>query len=238
MVPAWSHLDHRLLRALAELRIRVLETFGASDLVRARSILLSTALATDADRFIFIDSDIVATAEDIRELVHSPKVDESNAVSGCYLGAPDSLAVEPEAKVADLFGGTRFTPMVCGGLGFAAVHRSAIERIRDHLPQLHDEDTGVRWYPFFLPGIVEHQESADYLAEDISFWYRLRASGIRLWLDTHLVVGHVKETVWMPQAGKHGKNFTVTADARETKPKSSAPGVVRDDTGLLRRAET
>src|SRR5258708_5916110 len=98
---------------------------GCSDLPRARSQLLTDGLATDAERFLLIDSDMAPSPRDITELAESGMVDRSNAVSGCYLNRPGALAAAVARQVAfDIQGEPRFIAMDGAGLGFASVHRS------------------------------------------------------------------------------------------------------------------
>jgi hypothetical protein len=121
LIPAYSHIDHRLVRVLRGLGIPYMELYGCSDLVKARSSLLSEALKTDADRFLLIDSDILPSAEDVMALAESPKLDQSNAVCGCYVtGQVDHLAAYAANGPVELGGKERFVEMIVGGLGFAA----------------------------------------------------------------------------------------------------------------------
>lgn len=207
LIPAYTHIDWRLLAVLKEVGLTVLDVHGSSDLVRTRSRLLSRALSCDADRFVFIDSDIIPTARDLVELVESPMLDAENAVSGCYVVRETTLASQPEADSVELFGRERFVPMFLGGMGFAAVHRAPIEKIRAQLPRLDDATAG-QWYPFFLPLVVSEEDHHEYLADDYSFWWRVRLTGTKLWLDTHLVVGHVKKSIWLPKEGVPGENYS------------------------------
>jgi hypothetical protein len=220
LIPVYSHLAHQLAQALAHVGVPRNEIFGVSDLVRARSVLLSDALETDAQRFVFLDADVVPTPQDLHDLIHSSKVDQNNAVSGCYLSRPDQLAVQSAVDTVELFGDQRFVPMLWAGMGFASVHRAAVERVRASLPRVEGEDN-TSWYPFFLPMVLEHPADeatvgfTEYLAEDLSFWWRLRQVGVSLWIDTHLVVGHAKASIWRPEEGEVGSNYTVSHRASD-----------------------
>jgi len=216
LIPAYSHVDHRLLRVLRRLGLPHLEVFGCSDLVRARSGLVSDGLQTEADRFVFIDADILPSEDDVVQLAESNKLDAHNAVSGCYEFRPGKLAAQCEDDDPTLFCPERFTPLLVAGMGFAVVHRDAVERVRTSLPQLED-DTQKIWYPFFLPAVVQQQTTdglmQEYLPEDYSFWWRLRLAQTNLWLDTHLIVGHVKQSVWKPIENVDGKNYSWASGA-------------------------
>jgi hypothetical protein len=82
LIPAYSHIDWRLLESLRKLGIPYIHVHGCSDLVRARSRLLGDGMRTQADRFLFIDSDTVATPDEIVRLAESERLSETSAVSG------------------------------------------------------------------------------------------------------------------------------------------------------------
>jgi len=202
LVPASSHLDARLLDALRRTKIRYLQVIGCSDLPRARSRLLADGMKTGAETFLFIDSDVVPTAEDIIRLIDSPKLSADSAVSGCYLARTNHVAAVPlDSPELHIGGEPRFVRGIVAGMGFAAVTRPLVERMNQAEPVVRDS-TGELWNPLFLPFVmqIEHEGESlrEYVPEDYSFWWRLRAAGGTLWLDTHLCVGHVKPTVLMP----------------------------------------
>jgi|GEM_PF-3843001 len=205
LIPAFSHVHWRLAEALRKAHMPIIMVHGCSDLVRARSRLLCDALKTRADTFLFIDADIMATPEQLLELAQSKKVDEFNCVTGCYFVRPGHLAAvpnDPEAEI-HIFGDERYLPAVVAGMGFAAVHRSTIEKIRASEPVVRDPG-GDEWTPFFLPFVLKHEVDGEvvneYVPEDYSFWWRIKmAAKAQLWLDTALPVGHVKENVLMPK---------------------------------------
>ena len=206
LIPAYSHIDWRLQKVLETVGIRCLPTYGCSDLVKARSRLLTDGLATDADRFLFLDADVIPTPEDILQLLESPRLSEDSAVSGCYLVREGRLAAVPETNQVRLFSEPRFVPCAAAGLGISVVHRASIERVRASLPTIVDEDTArgpVAWHPYYVPVILEQKEGYRYLADDYSFWWRLNVVGVNLWLDTHVVVGHAKSALLKPSKDAH-----------------------------------
>lgn len=201
LIPAYSHIDWRLSRALRRVGLPFIEINGCSDLVRARSQLLADGLKTDAERFLFIDADMAPSADQIVALAESEKVTPTDAVTGLYRGRPSKLAVQCEEPFEPR-GPRRFVPFLVAGMGFAAVHRETLETVRSTIPEVRDGD-GNPWHPFFLPVVVnfeqDGQELHQYLPEDYSFWWRLRTgSEVNLWLDTHLCIGHVKQEILMP----------------------------------------
>jgi len=213
VIPAYSHIDARLYRVLMQVGLPYIEVYGCSDLVRVRSGLVSDALRTDAGRIIFIDSDMIPTAEDLIELIETPRVDAQNSVSGSYVVRGGKIAACAEtgpilasasAQASAALGTSeRYEKLLVAGMGFAAVDRAPLERLRLELPELLD-DTGKSWSPFFLPLVIQQEVDgsllSQYLAEDYSFWWRLRAIGVDLWLDHRLQIGHVKPEVLYPRS--------------------------------------
>jgi hypothetical protein len=219
LIAARSNLHDGLLALLRRTSLPFLHRRYESDPVRARSALLSDGLQTDADRFIFIDPDIVPTADDVVRLVESPKLGERSAVSGCYLAQPRHLAVQSQLEKVALFGEPRYAPLLVGGMGFAAVHRLSVDLVRAELPRLEDM-TSDDWYPFFLPVVVAQDGPEgpfhQYLPDDYAFWWRLRSTGTEAWIDTHVVVGRATEAVWHPSSDREGENYTCNCERKPT----------------------
>jgi hypothetical protein len=164
-------------------------------------------MKTDADVFVFVDADVIPTPADFAALVQSEKLNSGNAVSGCYLAGTGRLAAVPAGPSSVSIGGEpRFVRLVVAGMGFSAVHRDTVERLERHSRMVRDP-TGETWYPHFLPAVLNRvaedgndgRDGAEYLPEDYAFWWRVQAvAGAELWLDTHLAVGHVKESILVP----------------------------------------
>ena len=195
LVPAYNAIDWRLHDAIGRSGIPMLAVYGCSDLVKVRSQMLSDALRSSADRFIFIDSDIIPSPEQIWQLVESEKLNAESAVSGCYAGRDGALAAQLESQEPfTLSGGARFVECFAAGMGFSAVHRDTVELIRNELPEL-TTGQGVEWRAYFLPLVIADRMNADaisYLSEDWAFWWRVRNLGkAAFWIDTNLCVGHL-----------------------------------------------
>lgn len=200
IIPAYSHINWRLLSALHQLSMPYIQVHGCSDLIRARSQLLTDALETEAKRILFLDSDMVPTPEQITQLVNCERVDADNAISGCYLTRPDELAARlQEPSAFEIGGERRFLPALGFGMGFSVIDRRSAERLAAKLPRLEAPE-GPHWFPFFLPFCAEESPGrTEYYQEDYAFWWRLHSlAGVSLWLDTHLAVGHLKVHELMP----------------------------------------
>jgi hypothetical protein len=204
LIPAYSNIDRRLASTLRDIGIPYLVVHGCADLPKARSRLLSDGLRTEADAFVFIDADIVASAEQIAALVHSEKLDPDNAVSGCYLIGEKIAAMGTEPMAVLMNGEPRFHRILLAGMGFAAVHRETAERLTTALAPVQDGD-GEQWIPYFVPFILEQQGPdgellRQYMSEDYAFWFRISTvAKAQLWLDSHVAPGHVKEAIRVPR---------------------------------------
>jgi cellulose synthase/poly-beta-1,6-N-acetylglucosamine synthase-like glycosyltransferase len=207
VIPAYSHIDWRLLECLRKVDVPILYLHGCSDLPRARSTLLTNALESDAEAFLLIDSDMAPTPEQVDMLRSSPKLSEKAAVTGAYLTKWRFFAFQPKdrSQTFQLHGSPRFVECFAAGLGFSAVHRGSLENFRRKLPAILEKG-GTSWYPFCIPRTFEDPESGgrtEYLSEDYAFWYDLGKAGTSLWLDTHIAVSHLITAPLVIQEGMH-----------------------------------
>lgn len=198
IIPAYTHIDHRLMGALLEARLPLLPLHGASDLPRARSILISMALARGAERLLFVDSDIVPTAAQLVELASSELVTAEQALTGLYpirdtratvaggmSWAVDAVDPEAAAAGAPVFGAN------WAGLGFSAVSAESLRRVGEMLPDIVGDE--VAWKPYCVPFF--DGTAGRYYPEDRSLWWRLSRTGTRLAASASLKVGHVASVV-------------------------------------------
>lgn len=196
IIPAYSHIDHKLMMALLEARVALMPLHGSSDLPRARSLLITMALRQEPERVLFIDSDIVPTAEQIVELATSPLVTPTQALTGLYPirdtrataggGAAWAVdAVDPETAE-----GKPVFAAHWAGLGFAAVHADSLRAVAETLPFI-DQGVDAPWRPFCVPMVLD----GVYYADDRVLWWRLAQTGTRLAASASLKVGHVASVV-------------------------------------------
>lgn len=195
-LPVRDHINGALRAALDECGLPWLPVYGMSDLPRARSVLLTQALASGAERIVCIDADIVATAAQIRRLAEHPRVGVgAGAVTGLYAlrsgkawacHAPDS-SEEPDGCRRAIY----------AGLGFACVSGASLRRVQAALAPLRDPEVGP-WWPFCVPYVGEPAGGfPDYCADDVALWRRLAETGTPLWADSKLIVGHLALTTLM-----------------------------------------
>ena len=206
IIPAYTHIDWRLLHVLNELQLPILQLHGQSDLVKARSILFSLAVKSSYDSFLLVDSDMVPTPEQVLMLLGSPKLDDDHVVTGAYHTKSQSFAFNPcdHTTPLQLHSSPRFVECWGAGLGFAAITRGSLTRLAEKLPML--DEAGLPWWPFCIPQLVTHQEFTNgklaYVSEDYSFFWNLRQrAGVTLWLDTHVAVGHLITAPLIPEEG-------------------------------------
>jgi hypothetical protein len=195
IIPAYTHIDHRLMMALLEADVPFLPLHGSSDLPKARSLLITAALQKGAERVLFVDSDVVPTPAQLSELAATPLVTPEQAVSGLYPirdlratrqgGAAWAVdAVDPETA-----GGADVIPANWAGLGFAAVHAESLRRLAATLPVVREPDN--EWRPFCVPRV----EAGVYYPDDRVLWWQLALTGTRLVALASLKVGHVASVV-------------------------------------------
>lgn len=193
IIPAYSHVDHRLRRVLDESGLPFLPLHEHSDLPRVRSVLIEQALATAAERVILLDADTVPSVGVLRALAEADGVTPYRGVWGMYpLREADRWSVNPidaaEAALAIREG--RSFPIRTGGLGLCAIHRQSLERLGETLPLVVEEE-GLRWRPFCVPFVRD----SVYYADDGSLCMRLFETGTELWCDPRLRAGHAVKRV-------------------------------------------
>lgn len=227
LIPAYSHVDHRLLDALGRAGIPHHAFHECSDLPKARSQLLSAALReTDADVFLLIDSDMTPTPEHIAAILASPKLGPADAVSGAYSTRMGTLACRPkDLGVVIELGSPGFTELEAAGLGFCAITRASLEALAEWLPEVV-EDGGERWWPLCVPFLdTNHAErTTRYYPDDYSLWRRLAEAGVSLWLDNALLVPHIIREPRVPLPGRVSRPVpSVIPPEPERKPAPSRP---------------
>lgn len=138
---------------------------GQSDVGMARELLFNTVLDSNFEWMVCIDSDIGFGLTDMASLLELTH-DRDYAVNGIY-------AKKQESDEA-----------VIQGLGFARIHRSVLEAIREHcaLTFMHE---GRERQQFCLQGVSGNQQM---MREDVGFWYLCSLVGVkpRLLFDINL----------------------------------------------------
>jgi hypothetical protein len=195
--PAYSHVNAELRYQLEQAQIPLRSYLHCSDLVRARSTLISLALKeTDADVLLLVDSDIVPTIGAIDRLLRSAHLGEGGAVSGVYVTRDGRFAFCPRNPESCKVGVGGAVEATHAGLGFCAITRPSLERVAAGLKTTKCDD-GIAWQPFCLPFLASN---GAYYADDRSLWYRLAETGTTLYVQTNLFVGHRFENTFYPRS--------------------------------------
>lgn len=149
--------------------------WGCSNLPFARFSLAKWAVATDADRVLFVDDDIVYTTQDIEALYAI----DADVVSGMY----SRRELRGAIVGAPLTGGEErglLLEMAAVGLGCCLMRRSVLAALV--------EKYGERLFAF-----TADQKGP---GEDDSFSHRMIVSGYRAWLHRGVSLGHVGSLIF------------------------------------------
>jgi hypothetical protein len=166
---------------------------GQSLICRLRS-WIATQFSEQFEQIVWVDSDIIFTAEDVIELIEEP----GEIVSGLYpKRAMDQGWACTPVEDANFESSLDRTPPPdrvglkgyvheCAGVGFGFVRTSSaiFPRIAE-VNQLLKSPDGVT--PFFLPAL---NMEGKYIGEDYAFCMRALAAGYRVWVRGDIIVTH------------------------------------------------
>lgn len=156
----------------------------------ARALLVEKGLQTDKDVFVFVDSDISFTKDDLSRLIKNC-IDTEEIVSGNYIARTGNKKIimttfPDKPTITDRPDG--LLPVFGVGMGFCAIHRKALQKIaskmgRIQLPIGEDFD---HVFPFFLPMIY----NGIYFGEDYSFCIRAHEADVTVHFNPFIQVTH------------------------------------------------
>ena len=163
-------------------------------------MLLTQALKSGFDRFLFIDSDIGFDPADALRLLARPEP----VVVGVYMKKNDRdySGVFAQGVTRVVFGPAApgLYPMLYASAGFLRIRAEVLSKMIEELklPECHwGSIKGI--YPFFQPLFVpDGRGGTRYLTEDYSFSHRLHQIGITPMADTSIRLFHY---------GKYGFNY-------------------------------
>lgn len=207
LVPVYSAVVpavDRALRALESAGILVCRSEpGQSDLPRARSQMLEFALSTDAERILWVDSDIEFRPADAIEILKSPE----EFMAGAYAAKTESrICLDPGGRPQPVSeSGIGEVDYV--GFGFVSLARGLVERVAAAVPWVEEQTSrGVaRWRPTFCPLVLESTAAGArrYLSEDYAFCHRAREVGARIWVNYRYPLFH-----WGLRSGTSANGLT------------------------------
>jgi hypothetical protein len=175
---------------------------GDSLVARARNRAAAKFLASDCTHLLFLDTDLIFDAAQIARLIsHGEPV-----VAGLYPKKQVELG-----WVCNLLPGVEMDerglkPVRYAGTGCLLIERSVLEAMRERWPELEydpddGDEPGVKW-DFFSCGVYRCPETGlrRYLSEDWWFCQRVLDLGLKVWMDTQVILKHVGQAVYPLQA--------------------------------------
>lgn len=168
---------------------------------RARSIVASAFVRSNADVLLMIDSDIQFRSEDALKLCREAL--QKDVVGALYMTRnvqtqPALMLPNEPVTFAD---GQEPVEVPYLSTGFMAVSRRVFLRLKQDLPLCHrgwnDRGQDTSFWPFYLPMVIPNEvEGNYYLSEDWAFCHRAKEAGFRTWLDPSIRLGHVGTYVY------------------------------------------
>ena len=165
---------------------------------RARSVALSTWYWENmAPYLIFLDSDIVFTADDLRRLYEHLEAGY-DLIGGtyCVRGGKQLAHYGTDGGKITLDG--KITEVKYLSTGFMGISRNLVEKMIKELKlPLCNEDDWAKCYPFFESGAYNDPEYGwMFISEDWDFCNKARKVGVRPYLDTSIRLGHQGVQLW------------------------------------------
>ena len=170
-------------RTLARIRAQRypvhLKVTHSSLIAKARSLAMGNFLESGAPRWISIDDDVDASADDVAKLLLAEDIDILLAPCAVRGAAPAQLNVAVET-LADVrvreTGGVRVFPVLHGGFACSAMSRFAAEKLDRDYTDLRFVESSALGLGVFL----EQVRDGAWWGEDFSCCTRARASGLRI----------------------------------------------------------
>lgn len=177
---------------------------GDSLVSRARNCLAADFLESDCTHLLFIDSDLIFSAEHIERLV-SHDVD---IIGGCYPAKAEGKIKwivnshsEPRHILENGLQEMRYV-----GTGFMLIKRRVFLRMIDEFDLSYKPDESsrdVEW-DFFAVGPYQFPDgSRRYLSEDWYFCQRALDLGFKVWADTRVILRHIGQAIYPLQSQLH-----------------------------------
>ena len=153
----------------------------------ARDEVVDLLLQSDANRFFFVDSDMVWEPEDFMSLLALSQ--RRDIVCAAYTAKRDQPTFfirydESKPLRADEYG---LIEILGVGLGFTVMRREVVQEVSDSSVAIHDEITSRDIPSIFHIGT--HNGSRR--GEDMSFFERITDLGHKIYLDPSISLGHL-----------------------------------------------
>ena len=160
-----------------------------ASLGHARSVACQRFLEEDtADYLVFLDSDQTFTPDDIMKLVEA-MVEGYDIIAGAYPMGNRGMAIHPWE---DIVWDGHIEELKYASAGFMGITRRALEQIKNGLElPLLNKGEWCECYPFFE--LKRCEQDGWYISEDWEFCNKAREAGLKVYLHTGVLVGHIKE---------------------------------------------
>lgn len=172
--------------------------------MRARNTLTADFLATDCTHLLFVDTDLIFSAEQVQRMLdHSVEL-----VAGFYPKKADGplewCCNTPDAGVEPPLA-SGLQRMKYMGTGFMLIERSVFERMRESLDLWYTADgTGRTEWEFWPMAVHRFPDGMRrLLSEDWYFCQRCLDLGIPVWGDTRVILRHIGQAVFPLQSQQH-----------------------------------
>jgi len=203
-IPIYGAVDHHFFTCAMKLQQEMLMSgihgalrphFGDSAVGRARNALTREFLDSDCTHLLFIDSDLVFSAEHIKRIMEH----EEPIVGGLYCkkqeGNPPQLVVNALMKEAPVRpDGLQEVRYV--GTGFIRVAREVFEKVieahKDEIQYQTDWDNKLTEWDFWTMGVYHYKDGSRprWLSEDWYFCQRAIDLGYKVYVDMAILLKH------------------------------------------------
>jgi hypothetical protein len=171
--------------------VNIFNEWSSANVSAARNSIVEKFLATDASWFLFIDSDMAWEPDALDQLHETADEVERPIVGGlCFGASGDQLwptiyqlgKVDGRATTVRINDYPRdsVVQVAATGAAFLMMHRSALESIRD------------KGFNRTFPWFQETEMDGKPVGEDLTFALRAGMTGLSVFVDTRIKVGHHK----------------------------------------------
>jgi len=187
------------------------DILGCGSAARTRNLIAYRYMkANQAPFLIFIDRDMVFTAQDVGKILDSLK-NGYDLIAGCY-------AIHSTMWLTSGGEGGESEPKLDGTIkevkylatGFMGITRNLLEKMVEELklPLMHKGDDTTA-YPFFEEKWYNDPDCGDmWLSEDYDFCHKARQVGVKSYLDTSIRLGHLGGALWQVDGTISAKHRT------------------------------
>ncbi len=207
-VPTTNSLELlRIAQIKNELPFNYVVSFFAGDALisRGRSQACTKFLEeTTAPFMLFIDDDIIFYPQDVAKVYNHLKSEKYDIIGGIYpVRGASQFSSYGWGGVMDADGSVKDIEYLA--TGFMGISRRILLKMKDELPlQICNPNDWARCYPFFGDGYwegkVREKEGENlFISEDWYFCEQARKVGARIYADTSIQLGHIREIIYFGQ---------------------------------------